>query len=182
MEVEVVAAYTTEEAIRRVERGDIRVCGATVVIDNLTNDARGTRGRPAVSPQELVQRVDQLRGRIRAAGAAAVVVCQIKPMQVTDVTPYNAHLDDYLRAQVGGYGCQTQIRLQFLRKDGFHVQPQYDSIIDRTYACAIRGVPVPCPTPTNEFAPDHVRRRWEVEWPRIGGGGGGLMPNHGWRW
>ena len=88
-----------------VETGSIRASGATIIIDNLTNDVRGTRARPAIPPWELVRRVDQLRGRMRAAGATAVVVCQIKPMKVTDVTPYNVLLDDYLRAQVGGYGC-----------------------------------------------------------------------------
>ena len=108
----------------------------------------------------------------------AVVVCQAKPMQTVDVTPYNELLSDYLSAQRGGYGCQTQIRLGHLRSDGFHVLPQFDSIIDKTYACAIRGILVPDPTPIGEFLPDHLRRRWQAEWPRLGGGG--RNDNYGW--
>ena len=177
-DIDVVATYTTDEAFQRVDRGVLDVNRAIVVIDSLTNEARNTRMRRAVSPEELVRRVDRLRRRLKAAGAAGVVVCQLKPMQVADVTPYNNLLSDYLRTQgPGGYGCRTQIRLSYLRPDGYHVEPQYDSIIDRTYACALRGVPVPRPTPFNEFVPDHVRCRWEAEWPRVG-----LMPDHGWKW
>ena len=178
-------AYTTDEAIQRVRRGDINVSGATVVIDNLTNDVRGTRVRAAISPQELVRQVDRLRGSLFEMGAAAAVVCQLKPMQITDVTPYNDHLDAYLRAQgKGGFGCRTQIRLSDLKRDGYHVQPQFDSVIDRTYACALRGFPVPRPTPLNEFIPDNLRRRWEVEWPRVGGvqGQATNVNHHGWKW
>ena len=106
------------------------------------------------------------------AGATGVLTCQIKPMQATDVTPYNAYLDDYLRYERlkgrGGYGCRTQITLDSLRPDGFHVKPEYDSVVDKTYACAILGVSVPCPTPVDQFLPYHVRLRQEKEWPRIG--------------
>ena len=178
-------AYTTVAASNQLDRKHLDVRGATVVIDNLTNDARGTQARPAMTPLELVRSVDQLRQKLRAAGARAVIVCQIKPMQVTDVTPYNDALSEFLRVEQqrgrGGYGCQTQIRLNFLKSDGFHVQPMYDSTIDRTYACAIMGVPVPCPTPHDQFVPDRIRRRWETEWPRISEGQGRSM-NHGWRW
>ena len=114
------------------------------------------------------------------AGAASIVVCELKPMQVTDVTPFNKELSSYLRMQPGGFGCRTQIRMNYLKSDGFHIQPMYDSIVDRTYACAILGVPVPCPTPFDEFVPDHIRRRWETEWPRVGGQVG-QMRIHGWR-
>ena len=179
--IEVAVAYTTVAAINQVDRKHLDVRGATVVIDNLTNDARDTQARPAMTPLELVRSVDQLRQKLRAAGAKAVIVCQIKPMQVTDVTPYNNAISEFLRAEQqrgrGGFGCQTQIRLNFLKSDGFHVQPMYDSTIDRTYACAIMGVPVPCPTPSDQFVPDRVRRRWETEWPRISEGQGRSM-NH----
>ena len=177
-DIKVIAAYTTEEATRRVGRGDIVVRGATVVVDVLTNDVRTTRNRKAASPEELVCRVDRLRGTLCAAGASSVVTCQIKPMQATDVTPFNALLNDYLPSQgKSGHGCRTQIRLSYLKQDGFHVEPQYDSTIDRTYACAIMGVPVPCPTPINEFIPNHMRRRWEMDWPRVGRG---QVRNNGW--
>ena len=152
-----------------------------MVLDNLTNDVRGTSTRPAISPEVLIHYVDKLRWKLRAAGAVAVVVCQLKPMQVTDVTPYNKLLHEYLLAEgEGGYGCRTQIRLDYLKHDGYHVLPKYDSIIDRTYACAMMGVPVPCPTPFDEFSPYHVRRRWEADWPRIGDRA--QSTNHGWRW
>ena len=179
MEISVVVAFTLDEAYRRVDRGEINVQGATVVIDDLTNDVRGMRSRPAVSPQQLVRLVDQLRKRLKEAGAVSMVVCQLKPMQLKDVTPYNSLLSDYLRTERaqgrGGYGCRTQIRLEFLRNDGYHVKPQYDSTIDRTFACAILGIEVPCPTPWDEFVPDFVRRRWETDWPRLMRGGQGPM-------
>ena len=176
LDIEVVVSYTLDDTLRRVDRGEINARGANIVVDNLTNDVRGSRARPAVSPQELVRRVDALHGKLQAAGAAAVITCQIKPMQVMDVTPHNKLLSNFLRDR-NAFGCLTQIRLSFLRNDGFHVRPQFDSTIDMTYACALRGVEVPCPTPLNEFVPDHIRRRGEKEWPRIGKG---QMPGHGW--
>ena len=169
-------------ASNQVDRGGLNVRGATVIIDNLTNDARGTQARPALTPRKLVDSVARLRQKLILAGASSVVVCQLKPMQVTDVTPYNEAISDFLQPLKGGYGCRTQIRLNYLRNDGFHIQPMYDSIIDRTYACAIRGVPVPCPTPFDEFVPDRMRRRWELEWARIGNGVGQNANRHGWRW
>ena len=180
-DIEVTVAYTVEEAFHRVARRNIDVRDAVVVVDNLTNNVRGTSTRKAASPQELVNCVDQLGGKLREAGAKAVVLCQLKPMQLTNVTPYNELLDNYLRnLGSGGYGCRTQIRLEYLKTDGYHILPQYDSIIDRTYACALMGIPVPYPTPFNEFVPYHVRQRWEREWPRIGVEGRTI--NHGWRW
>ena len=105
------------------------------------------------------------------AGATAVIVCQIKPMQTIDVTPYNSLLNDYLRREKEngrqGYGCRTQIRMCFLRGDGYHIKPEYDSVIDRTYACAFLGIPVPNPTPWDAFVPEAVRRKWDAEWPRL---------------
>ena len=146
-DIEVAVPYTLEAAIQRVDRGAIDVRGAIVIIDCLTNDIRGTRLRPSVSPQQLVCGVDRLRRVLKMAGAKAAVVCQVKPMRLGDVSPYNDHLSDYLRGQKWGFSCRTQIRLSYLKPDGYHVRPQYDSIIDKTYACAIRGIPVIDPTP-----------------------------------
>ena len=189
-DVKLHVAYTTEEAFRRVGAGEIDVRNATVIIDNLTNDVRGTRQRQAVSPEELVQRVDQLRERLRAAGATATVVCEIKPMEVLDVSSHNRALHRYLQAQ-GEWGCPTQIRRSFLQRDGYHLRQQYDAVLDRTYACAIRGIPVPSPTPTEDFVPEIDRRRRDFNWPSLPGngnrlgqrrGGGNPMNLHGWGW
>ena len=110
-----------------------------------------------------------------AAGAEAVITCQLKPMQTVDVTPYNELLDSYLRREKkkgrDGLGCRTQIRLQHLKGDGYHIKPDFMSIVDRTYAFALLGRDVLDPTPLNEFAPSFVRRRWEADWPRLAGGG-----------
>ena len=173
-DIQVVPAYTTEEAFIRVGNGDIDVRNAYVIVDLLTNDIRGTRHRPAVSPEELRWRVDRLRARLREAGAVASVICQAKPMEVADVRPYNSLLHKYLQAQRGsGHGCLTQIRRNYLRRDGYHVQEQYASIIDRTYACVILGWPVPSPTPLEDFIPTYVRRSYDAEWP-------GLARRNGW--
>ena len=177
--------YTLEEGDRRVERGDINVAGAYVIIDNLTNDIRGTRRRKGATPEEFVSLVDRLRRRLRAAGAEAVIVCEPKPMNLMDVTPFNRLLEQYLSAQGGdGYGIRTQIRREYLKPDGFHIRPQFDPIVDKTYACAIMGIDVPCPTPRADFVPDHVKRRWESEWPQPGVRRGieGLTRSHGWNW
>ena len=114
--------------------------------------------------------------------AESVTVCQIKPMREKDVSPYNFLLDDYLRA-LGIPGCLTQIRMEDLRSDGFHIIRQVDSVIDRTYACALMRVPVPCPTPLQNFVPLHIKRRYQKEWPLPGGRTGrfeGQHGSHGW--
>ena len=102
-------------------------------------------------------------------------MCQLKPMEVMDVTPLER---GYGR---GGYGCRTQIRLGQLRPDGYHVQPSFCGVIFRMYACAILGVEVPCPTPDDAFVPTSVRRRWEAEWPRLESEGRAHIERHGWR-
>ena len=149
--------------------GAIDVKDAIVIVDNLTNDICGTRLRPLLSPPMLLRGVDKLCGILKAAGTKATVIYQVKPMQLGDVTPYNDHLSEYLQGQRWGFGCRTQIRLGHLKPDGFHVKPNYDSVIDRTYACAIKGIPVRDPTPSCDFVPEHLRRRWQMEWPRVGG-------------
>ena len=60
MAIEVAVVYTLDEAHRRIDRGEIRVEGATVLVDSLTNNVRGTRSRPAITPQQLVRLVDGL--------------------------------------------------------------------------------------------------------------------------
>ena len=190
-EIAVVPTYTLEEAYYRVKRGEVDVNGAVVVIDCITNDVRGTQRKPAATPEEAVNRVDMLQGMLRANGAEDVITMQIKPMQFTDVTSHNHALNEYLLSQGGrGYGCETQIRLEYLRNDGFHVMRQYDSVIDKNYACALLGISPPSPTPQAEFEPEYIRRKREVDWPHLRGRGVAQMDMryegqshvHGWRW
>ena len=160
------------------------------MLDNLTNDIRGTQNRPAATPQELVRRVDRLRESIRVAAAVAVVVCEAKPMQVTDVRPHNSLLDSYLRSKGRtGFGCRTQIGMRTLKPDGYHIHPSKYYVLAKTYACAIQGLPVPCPTPVDDFIPLMDRRRYELEWPRVNNRGDpqgrvsqGQNADHGWLW
>ena len=122
----------------------------------------------------------------------AAVGCQIKPMEVVDVTPHNWVVNEYLQtAEWSNYGCRTQIRRSFLRNDGFHINPRYASVLDKTYACAILGEHVPSPTPDDDFFPEFARRRYEKDWPGLAGsddsrgqrgGGGGPVIVHGWSW
>ena len=168
LDVRIVIPYTLEEAYRRVGSGDIDVNGANVIIDVLTNDIRGTWRRPAATPEELVWRVDRLRGRLRDAGAVATVVCQPKPMEVVDVSPYSSAIHDYLQAQGGmGFGCGTQVRRNFLERDGYHIQPRFASVISITYACAVLGWHVPDPTPWEDFKPEWERRRFDADYPSL---------------
>ena len=71
----------------------------------------------AAHAQELVRRLDTLHQKLQAAGAAAIVTCQVKPMQVVDVTPHNELLSNFLRER-NAFGCRTQIRLPFLSRVG----------------------------------------------------------------
>ena len=175
-DIEIVVAYRVEDAMSRIQQGGLDVRGCYVVVDNLTNNVRGGwRSRPD-SPEQLTRRVDGLRHLLLSSSAAAVVICQIKPMGVVDVRPYNRLLHQYLgNCGRGGFGCLTQIRMDFLRADGYHISPQYDTVLDRTYACALRGVPVPSPTPEDNFVPEFIRRRWEDDWPRLEGN---VRPGH----
>ena len=181
-EIHVVVAHTLERACQLVTRGEVDTCGALVVIDNLTNDVRGSWRQPTCTPEVLVRRLDALRGALKMA--AATIVCELKPMRLKDVTPYNRLLSDYLSAENGsGYGCRTQIRMEYLKPDGYHILPQFDPILDKTYACALLGISVPCPAPYENLVPDHVRRQYRQEWPRISSTRSeGPARNHGWSW
>ena len=182
LDVTIIVAHEIDDAVRMLAQGEVNVMGATVIIDNLTNDVRGNRRRPPATPEELIQRLDRLGRWLRMA--EDIAVCQIKPMQCTDVSPYNRLLNDYLFSN-GVRGCYTQIRMEQLKTDGFHVLPQFGSLLDKQYACAILGLEVPFPTPAENFVPDHVRRQYEREWPRPEGQGvrsEGPARNHGWKW
>ena len=112
-------------------------------------------------------------------------------MQCVDVTAYNSKLHYYLLSQGGlGYGCETQVKLNHLANDGYHVRKEFSPVMDLTYACAVMGAPMPHPTLREDFVPDHIRRRRDLEWPRLPGGGGaqygvrseGQSNIHGWSW
>ena len=105
---------------------------------------------------------------VATESAAAVIVSEVKPMQVADIRPYNGLIHEYLMScGESGYGCRTQMRMEFLSTDGYHVNPRYDSIRDRTYACAFVGFHVPEPVGADTFIPGFIRRRWETNWPRL---------------
>ena len=169
-DIEIVVAYRLEDAFHRIKRGEIKVRDAYVVIDNLTNNIRGNWRMQGESPEQVVDGVARLRDLILSLSAAAVVVCEVKPMGMIDVRPFNSRLHHFLSTcGTNGYGCNTQIRMEFLAPDGFHVNKKFATVLDRTYACALRGTPVPCPLVDDDFVPPFYRRSWDSQWPRLEG-------------
>ena len=171
-EIRVVVAYRLEDAYDRVEEGSLNVENAYVIIDNVTNNIRGGKKHYPEPPDLVSDRVAALRELILANSAKAVVVCELKPMKRVDVRYHSLRIHNYLvSCGKGGFGCRTQIRMRYLRDDGFHIQPKFDSIVDRTYACALLGIHVPDPTPFDDLTPEYERRRWDKQYPRLGGRG-----------
>ena len=82
LEIEVVVAYTMEEAYHRIRRREIEVEGKVVVVDNVTNDIRKVR-----DPWEVSRRMGKLLDVLEVA--AATVVVEAKPIRHLDVTPFN---------------------------------------------------------------------------------------------
>ena len=178
-DIQVVEAFHVEDAYFLVAEGKIDVSGAIVVVDCLTNDVRGTKRKSALGPEELVRQIDVLRATTWRA--KETVICQVKPMRHVNVVPFNKLLHEYL-CREGSVGCQTMIRAEFLKVDGFHVLPRFRSVLDRQYACALLGVPVPCPTPYDDFVPSFVREQYDQEWPAFGGNlrAEGISSRNGW--
>ena len=119
--------------------------------------------------------------------AAAVVVVQVKPIRHLNVTQINGDIHRLCVSRDKVYGCHTQIRMRDLARDGFHVSPHCSDIIDKTYSCAILGIPVPCPTPCEDFFHPQQTRDYERAWPALKRGdreGQERERNaiHGWRW
>jgi hypothetical protein len=83
-------------------------------------------------------------------GAVGLVACELKPMSFMDVAPYSWAIHSAcLRLRTHEdhvHGAHTQTCVSHLRKDGYHILPSFSTVLDMTYACAIRGIPVPCPT------------------------------------
>jgi hypothetical protein len=122
--IRVYTAYTLFEAFDKVRDGRIKVEGARVVIDVTTNDMRGTRGLPRITPEELVDRVGKLIATLREKGAKGVTVCEPKPMTLMDITPFSNML--YRKCREGKIGwCRTQLGVGSLKEDGFHVLPSF---------------------------------------------------------
>ena len=141
-----------------------------MVIDNITNNIRGNWRNAADSPDQVVDKVAKLRERILSLSAAAVVVCEAKPMQMIDVRPYNWRIHEYLKTCGNdGFGCRTQIQMNSLSSDGYHIDPRYHTVLDRTYAYALIGLHVPNPAPEDAFIPELLRRRMDSHWPRLVG-------------
>ena len=178
-DVQIIVAYRLEDAFHRIRRGEIEVKDCFVIIDNITNNVRGSWKCPRESPEQVAHKVAVLRELILDSSAAAVVVCQVKPMTMIDVRPYNHLIHEYLgTCGKAGFGCNTQIRQEYLAPDGFHIAHRFSSVVDRTYACALLGTPVPEPVPDTDFIPLAHRRSWETEWPSLVGnaGPGNLKP------
>ena len=163
-DVKIIPAYHVEDVYKMVANHQVDVNGAILVIDCLTNDVRGTKRKSAIGPEELIRQVDILRSK--TWGAKETVLCQVKPMRHIDVTRHNALLHEYLCVQ-GSVGCQTMIRTEYLKVDGFHVLPQFKSVLHRQFACALLGVPVPCPTPYEDFVSGNLGRQYDQEWPTL---------------
>ena len=156
MKVSVETTDTIEETYNKVRNGEIDVKGKAVILDCMTNDVRRT------TPPEMARRTGMLLDIFEEAETEAVVVCEVKPIRHLDVRPFNEALHSLLSTRKGTFGCHTQIRMDHLARDGFRVSQRNAGIIDRTYACAIIGIPVPDPTPPEEFDPDfdHLIREW----------------------
>ena len=178
-DVQMVVAYRLEDAFNRIRRGEIEVKDSYVVIDNVTNNVKGNWKFYRETPEQVVHRIAALRELILASSAAAVVVCEVKPMAMIDVRPYNRLIHDYLQScGKGGYGCNTQIRQEYLAPDGTHIDRRFSSVLDRTYACALLGTAVPEQLLDDDFVPLPYRRSWDKEWPRLVGnrGPGNFLP------
>ena len=157
--------YTLVEACDKLERGGLDVDVRAVILDVSTNDVRGTPRVPRAWPDEVDQRFERVVRLLLKRGAVGVVGCEVKPMKFMDVTPYSWAIHcACLRLRTHGHrvhGCQTQTGVSHLGKDGFHISPSFSMVLDRTYVCAIMGVPVPCPTPSwDRYRDMDLRGEW----------------------
>ena len=164
--IRVVVAYTLMEVWDKLERGVLKVEGETVILNVGTNDVRGTKRVPQSCPDDVGWRFERVGGFLFEKGAVGLVACELKPMSFMDVVPYSWAIHHAcLRLRTRGHrvhGVQTQTGVSHLREeDGYHIERSFSTILDRTYACAIRGIPVPCPTPTWDMGRDPgLRNRW----------------------
>jgi hypothetical protein len=176
-------------AYHKIRRREIEVEGKVVVVDNVTNDNDIRKVR---DPWEVARRLGKV---LEVCGeAAAVVVMEAKHIRHLDVTMFNEAFHKLCVPRKNVFGCHTQVKMRDLGRDGYHVSPHCVDILDKTYACSILGIPVPCPTQARDFFHPMQNREYEAAWPRIRENGGGRMRRedqegtrssnaiHGWRW
>ena len=137
LRIEVVVVYTLEEASSKVRRGEIKVGEKVVMVDCLTNNVRKVKGRPQATPREVADKMDNLIDLLISRRAAAVVACEVKPQRYSNVRPFNETLHHLYLAKEAR-DCPTQVELQHLDRDGFHVKRECSDVIDKTYAYGIR--------------------------------------------
>jgi hypothetical protein len=162
--IRVVSTYTLFEAFEKVRDGRIRVAGVRVILDVTTNDIRGARGQAQTTPQELTARVGKVVAIIKEKGARGVTICEVKPMNLMDVTPFSKLLHRNCKSRKIGW-CQTQLGVGDLKNDGYHILPSSLKVLDGTYAYAVMGMPVPNPTQTYQ---KWRHQLMEQEWPQVG--------------
>ena len=182
-DIQLEIVYHVEEAISRLESEEnpITVADSYFIVDCLANDARQTRSRPALTPDELVTHVARLREKLWAGGAAGVVVCSLRPTLRANVVSHNLAVHRHLLSQKeidGGYGSCSHVRLEHLGFDGLHLQPKFFPILQRHYANIIQGNDIPPSTPPTDNSSVHVRNTWN----RNSVGSGSNFVNHGWSW
>jgi hypothetical protein len=161
--VEVI--YTLMEAYGKLGRGSLKVEGEAVLLEVSTNDVRGTERVLQTWPHEVAGRFERVARLLLEKGAVGVCVCEVKPMNYMDVATYsNAIHSASLRMRAQGHqvqGMQTQTGVSHLKKDGFHILPSFSGVLDRTYPCAVIGVPVLCPTPSwDRYQNPRLKDRW----------------------
>jgi hypothetical protein len=161
--IRVYTTYTLFEAFEKIWDGKIKVEGARIIIDVMTNDVRGTRGQPRVTPEEVAIRVGRVVTTVKEKGARGVAVCEVKPMSLLDVIPFSDLLRRRCVANKIGW-CQTQLGIVNLKDDGYHILPSFLQVLDATYAYAVMELPVPHPTPNY--------KKWrhknpERDWPQL---------------
>ena len=177
-DIRVVVAYTLMEVRDKLERGVLQVEGETVILDVGTNDVRGTGRVPQSGSGDVGWRYERVGRLLFEKGAVGLVACKLKPMSFMDVAPYSWAIHSAcLRLRTHGHrvhGCTTQTCVSHLRKDGYHILPSFSTVLNMTYACAIRGIPVPCPATWERGQDPALKDRWPTPWEAQGRG-----KNHG---
>jgi hypothetical protein len=161
----VVVAYTLMKVWDKLEREVLQVEGETVILDIGTNDVQGTGRVPQSGPGDVGWRYERVGRLLFEKGAVGLVACEMKPMSFMDVAPYLWVIRSAcLMLRTHGHhvhGCTTQTCVSHLRKDGYHILPSFSTVLDMTYACAIRGILVPCPAPSWDRGQDPaLRDKW----------------------